>query len=408
MKLLRMYYRLIACGLLVLPGVACADAVLDWNAVALASVIAAKQLPPDGARTMAMVHIGIFNAVNAVENRYTPYLFTGRADAGTSAEAAVAAAARAILTKLFPNDARPIETAYQASLAKIEDGDSKTSGIELGRQIAAQCLAMRVDDGTGALNRFRMRTSPGVYVSTALPVSPEWATVKPFFMSDSAQFRPGPPPLLSGARWAQDYNEVKDVGAIQSVTRTAEQSDIARFWAITGAPSWNPVVRSLALSHRLSLIDNARLFALVNMAAVDAFIAVFDAKYHYNLWRPITAIRNGDIDDNDATRLDSGWLPLIETPLHPEYPCAHCITAGAIGEVLESQFGKAQVPTITMVSPTAPGLTRAWTRIADYVIEVNQARIWGGVHYRHSTEVGEAMGRQIGALAIKRVLVPIN
>ena len=344
MKLTRLHSRLILCGFLFLPYVAFPDAVLDWNEVALARVIAAKQLPPDGARTMAMVHIGIFDAVNAVKNRYTSYFFKGHAPAGTSAEAAIAAAAHTILTKLFSDQAAPLESAYAASLAKIANGHGKTSGIELGRRIGAECLEMRVGDGTGASNSYRPKTSAGVYVSTALPVSPEWATVKPFFMNDSAQFRPGPPPALASAQWARDYNEIKELGALQSTTRTGEQSDIARFWTITGAPSWNPVVRSLAASNRLSLIDNARLFALVNIAATDAFIAVFDAKYEYNFWRPITAIRNGDIDGNGATSLDAKWLPLVDTPLHPEYPCAHSgpprrRAASTLGDVKPDRVG---------------------------------------------------------------------
>ncbi|MGZ5618635.1 MAG: vanadium-dependent haloperoxidase [Usitatibacter sp.] len=357
---------------------------------------------------MAMVHIGMADAVNAIEQRYAPYALKDRAPAGVSAEAAAAAAAHTILMKLFPDQAQSIEDAYTASLAKIADGDGKTSGIALGRQAGMQCLSMRAGDGTGAPNTYKPRTAPGVYVSTPLPVSSEWAKVKPFFMSDGAQFRPGPPPALASALWARDYNEIKSVGARQSATRTAEQTDVARFWTIVGAPSWNPVVRSLAASHRLGLMENARLFALVNMAAVDAFVAVFDAKYAYELWRPVTAIRNGDIDGNDATSVDAEWLPLVDTPMHPEYPCAHCITAGAIGEVLEAQFGKGEVPAITMASPTAPGVTRRWTRIADYVEEVDNARIWGGIHYRNSTQVGEAMGRKIGVLAVKSVLTPVK
>jgi hypothetical protein len=226
--------------------------------------------------------------------------------------------------------------------------------------------------------------------------------VKPWFMKDFAQFRPGPPPSLASAEWARDYNEIKSVGARQSTTRTAEQTEVARFWTVVGVPSWNPIVRSLASSKPLDLVDNARLFALVNMAASDAFVAVFDGKYAYNFWRPVTAIRNGDLNGNDATTLDAEWLPLVDTPLHPEYPCAHCITAGAIAEVLEAQFGKGEVPTITMTSPTAPGVTHRWTRIADYVQEVDNARIWGGIHYRNSTQVGEAMGRKIGALAVEK------
>jgi hypothetical protein len=408
MKLLRMRNHLVACGLLFLPCGAFADAVLDWNEVALARVVDARQPPPDGARTMAMVHIGMADAVNAVEQRYAPYALKDRAPAGVSAEAAAAAAAHTILMKLFPDQAQSIEAAYSASLAKIADGDAKTSGIALGRKAGSECLSMRAGDGTGVPNTYRPRTAPGVYVSTVLPVASEWAKVKPFVMSDSAQFRPGPPPALASAQWARDYNEIKSVGARQSATRTTEQTDIARFWIITGPPSWNPVVRSLAAAHRLSLVENARLFALVNMAAADALIAVFDAKYAYELWRPITAIRNGDIDGNDATSVDAGWFPLIDTPMHPEYPCAHCISAGAVGEVLEAQFGKGEVPAITMVSPTAPGVTRRWTRISDYVEEVDNARIWGGIHYRNSTQVGETVGRRIGALAVKSVFTPVK
>jgi hypothetical protein len=370
--------RLVLIAILLLPSISSADAVLDWNEVSLARVVVARQSPPDSARTMAMVHVAIFEAVNAVEQRYAPYAFKGRAPAGASSEAAAAAAAYSVLLKLFPDQAAAIEAAYAASMASIPEGNGKLSGIALGREVGAQCLAMRDKDGSGAPAAYRPRTVPGVYVMTVLPVSSEWPTVKPWFMSDGAQFR------------------------------SAEQTEVARFWTVVGAASWNPVVRSLALSKPLGLVDNARLFALVNMAASDAFVAVFDAKYAHNFWRPITAIRNGDLDGNDATSLDPEWLPLVDTPLHPEYPCAHCITAGAIGEVLEAQFGKGEVPAITMTSPTAPGVTHRWTRISDYVHEVDNARIWGGIHYRNSTQVGEAMGRKIGALAGQNLLKPVN
>jgi hypothetical protein len=393
--------------ILSLPAVCSADVVLDWNETALARVVAAKQGPPDGARTMAMTHLAMFEAINAIERRYSPYAFKGRAPAGASAEAAGAAAASAVLVKLFPDQAQAVEAAYAASLARIPDGDAKTAGIALGKEAGAECLAMREKDGTGVPGVYRPRTAPGVYVVTMMPAASEWPKVKPWFIGDGARFRPGPPPSLASAQWARDYNEVKSVGARQSATRSSEQAEAARFWTVVGAPSWNPVVRSLALSKPLTLVDNARLFALVNMAASDAFVAVFDAKYAHNFWRPITAIRNGDIHGNDAVSLDAEWLPLVDTPLHPEYPCAHCITAGAIGEVLEAQFGKGEVPPITMTSPTAPGVTHTWTRISDYVREVDDARIWGGIHYRNSTVVGEEMGRRIGALAVANFLKPL-
>jgi hypothetical protein len=399
--------RFLSAAIVLLPCVCTADVVLDWNEVALARVVAARQGPPDGARTMAMMHLAMFEAINAVEHRYAPYAFKGRAPAGASAEAAGAAAASSVLMKLFPDQAQPVEAAYAASLGRIPDGDAKSAGIALGKEAGAECLSMREKDGSGAPAAYRPRTAPGVYVLTVLPAATEWPQVKPWFMSGGAQFRPGPPPSLASAEWARDYNEIKSVGARQSATRSAEQTEAARFWTVVGPPSWNQVVRSLASSRSLGLAENARLFALVNMAASDSFVAVFDGKYAYNFWRPITAIRNGDIDGNDATSVDPEWLPLVDTPLHPEYPCAHCISAGAIGEVLEAQFGKGEVPPITMTSPTAPGVTHRWTRIADYVHEVDNARIWGGIHYRNSTQVGETMGRGIGALAAQNFLKPL-
>ena len=399
--------RFLSAAALLIPSLCSADAVLDWNDVALARVVAARQGPPDGARTLAMMHLSMFEAINAVEHRYAPYSFKGRAPAGASAEAAAAAAASSVLLKLFPDQAQAVEAAYSASLAAIPDGNAKSAGIALGKEAAADCVAMRDKDGTGSAAAWRPVTTAGVYVATTLPAATEWPKVKPWFLKDSAQFRPGPPPPLASAEWARDYNEIKSVGAKASTTRTAEQTEVARFWTIIGPSSWNPVVRSLASSKHLDLVENARLFALVNMAVADAFVAIFDAKYAYNLWRPITAIRNGDIDGNDATALDLGWVPLIDTPMHPEYPCAHCISAGAVAEVLESQFGKGEVPVIAMTSATAPGVTHHWTRIADYVTEIDNARIWGGIHYRNSTQVGETMGRKIGLVATQDFMKPL-
>ncbi len=222
------------------------------------------------------------------------------------------------------------------------------------------------------------------------------------------QYRPGPPPSLPSAEWARDFNEIKDFGGKLSVARTPEQADAARFWAFTGAATWNPIVRRLAAAQKLSLFDNAKLFAEVHVAVAEAYIAVFDAKYHYNFWQPITAIRNGDRDHNDGRTRDPAWLPLIDAPMHPEYPCAHCITASAVAAVLKSRFGSGEVGTISITSPTAPGVTRTWRRIADYVEEVSNARVWGGVHYRTSTVVGQRMGAEIGRLVVARFARPAD
>lgn len=408
MRLHRSLTPLVVTAAVLLSPACFPDAVLDWNDIALAQISATGQAPPDGARTMAMVHVAIFDAANAIDRRYTPYAFKGDAPAGSSAEAAIAAAAHAVLTNLFPGQKQQTDVAYATALARVPDGQSKTAGIALGKQVGAECFSMRAKDGTGAPNTYRPRTQPGKYVPTSLPVSMEWPNVKPWFIRDGAQFRPAPAPDLKSATWTRDYNEIESLGARRSATRTPAQTEVGRFWTIVGPASWNPVVRSLAQSGRSRLVDNARLFALVNMAASDAFVAVFDAKYAYDFWRPITAIRNGDLDGNDATAPNPEWLPLIETPMHPEYPCAHCITASAIGTVLQSQFGDGEVSPITMTSATAPGVTHRWTRIADYVAEVNNARVWSGVHYRNSTQVGEAMGKAIGAMAVRQVLTPIG
>jgi hypothetical protein len=207
--------------------------------------------------------------------------------------------------------------------------------------------------------------------------------------------------------WARDYNEVKTLGGKSSTRRTAEQTEIARFWEATVPPIYHGIVRSVANVPGREVTQNARLFAAVTQATDDALIAVFDAKYHYNFWRPVTAIRNGDIDGNDATERDPSWTPFIDTPMHPEYPCAHCIVAGAIGAVLQAEVGAGPVPTLTTTSPTAKGAARSWPKIDDFIQEVANARVWDGVHYRNSTEVGTAMGRQIGALVAARYLRPL-
>ena len=201
-------------------------------------------------------------------------------------------------------------------------------------------------------------------------------------------------------------NEVKALGAKNSPQRTAEQTAIARFWDATQPPIYDGVVRSVAAVSGREVTQNARLFAAVAQATDDALIAVYDAKYHYHFWRPVTAIRNGDMDGNDATERDPSWTSFIDTPMHPEYPCAHCIVSGAVGTVLQAEIGTGPLPTLTTTSPAASGAARSWTTIDAFLQEVANARIYDGVHYRHSTEVGTAMGKQIGALAVAKYLRP--
>jgi hypothetical protein len=384
-----------------------ADVVTEWNQKADASILEAKILPFAGTRVMAIMHTAMFDAINSIEGHYTPYKFKVAAPPGSSPEAAGVAAAHAALVALFPEQKAALDGAYAASLAQIPDGAGKTAGIAVGEEVAAKVLAWRASDGANAPNTYRPVTAPGVYITTALPVGTQWVSMTPWVMERPSQFHPGPPPALSSAEWAADYNEVKELGGKKSTQRTAEQTETGRFWTITGPQSFDPVVRLLAAAPGRSLSQNARLFALVEMAVADSYIAVFEAKYAYNFWRPITAIRNGGIDGNDATARDPSWEPLVDTPLHPEYPCAHCINTGSARAVLEAEFGTGPNP-VTMTSPTAPGAVHKWASIGDYAEEVAMARIYGGLHYRNSTVVGKAMGKKIGELAVQNYLKPVH
>jgi len=382
-----------------------ADVITDWNDISLEAVIAAREAQPTQARSVAMVHVAMFEAVNAIDRRYVRYATKVGPASGASREVAAATAAHAVLTKLYPNQRAAFDKAYDAQMAQIPSDEAKASGIALGGRVAEEIYAMRASEMMNPANTYRPRTTAGAYVATTLPVATEAARFKPWLMQSPAQFRPAAPIPLRGARWARDYNEIKDMGRRDSTARSAEQTNLGRFWIVTGPPAWNPVIRALAATKKLDLIETARLFALAHMAGADAYIAVFDAKYAYNFWRPITAIRNGDIDGNPATNPDLTWTPLIDTPMHPEYPCAHCITASAVATVLESEFGSGPIAAVKMTSPTAAGVTRTWNRIQDYVTDVSNARVWAGVHYRFSTEVGEAMGRKIGERAIRKHMV---
>jgi hypothetical protein len=222
-------------------------------------------------------------------------------------------------------------------------------------------------------------------------------------MRSAAQFRPGPPPALGSQTWARDYNEVKLLGAKASTARTAEQTEIASFWEYSLPPIYHGVVRSVAAQPGRTPLENARLFAAATQALDDALIAVFDAKYHYHFWRPITAVRNGDIDGNAATERDAAWTPLHDAPMHPEYPSGHAILAGALGAILDAELGGAKV-ILSTSSPSAKNATRRWPSVAAFVQEVGDARIYEGIHFRSAVEAGTAMGREIGALAVDRYL----
>jgi hypothetical protein len=381
-----------------------ADTVTDWNQKAGDIVTAAKLTPAAATRILAIVQTAVYEAANAVTRRYPASALKLEASPGSSVDAAVAAANHAALSKLLPSQQAAIDGAYQAALAAIPDGAPKTNGIAVGEKSADAMVTMCATDGADKAESYRPYTIAGVYVPTSIPIVSQWPDRRPWLMAKPDQFRPGPPPKLTSELWARDYNEIKALGAKNSSQRTAEQTAIARFWEMTQPPIYHALVRSAANAPGRELIQNARLFMAVSQALDDSYIAIFDAKYHYNFWRPVTAIRNGDIDGNDATERDATWTPLIDTPMHPEYPCAHCILAAAVGTVLQAEFHP--LPRLTTSSSTANGAERSWSSVDDFVQEVASARIYDGVHYRNSTEVGTAMGKKVGALAVAKHLTP--
>jgi len=375
------------------------DVIMDWNAKADAIGIEKQLANVPNARGLAMLHIAMFEAVNAIDRRYAPYKLNLAAERTTSKEAAAASAAYDILVALYPDQKADLDATLAASLSGIAETEAKSKGIELGKKAAAGIIALRPNDSGDKTENYRPYTTPGVYVPTATPIESTSPALTPWVMGTGSQFRPGPPPALSSETWTRDLNEIREIGSRNSSKRTAEQTNIGRFWFQTGPRTYNPIVKQIAMARKMDVVDCARLFALSSIAGVDAFIAVFDAKYSYNLWRPVTAIRNADLTSNAATPREESWTPLGVTPMHPEYPCAHCIVAAAISTVLQSVAGD-EVDAISLTSPTAPGVTRKWTRLQDYSDEVSNARIYAGFHYRFSTEVGKDMGTKIGQLTV--------
>jgi hypothetical protein len=383
-----------------------ADVITDWNEKAVA-LVTPRMPPAAGQRVVAIMQVAMFDAVNSIERRYRPYLIQVTADATASKEAAAATAAGTVLIGLYPEEAS-LKDAMAVHLAAIPNSSTKSAGIKVGEAVAAKILEARAKDGADAPDSYRYKTRPGVYVPTPITVSSTWPNVKPFALTSASQFRPEPPVELGSEQWATDYNEIKEFGSKTSTKRSARQTEDARFWLITGPQSSEPLVRQIVAAKKMSLIDSARFMALTAVAGADAGIAVFDAKYQYEFWRPITAIRNGDNDDNPATERDATWQPIDNTPMHPEYPCAHCIISGAVASAIEAALGTADIPEVTMTSPTAPGVTHRWTNIRAYNDEVSYARIWAGFHYRFSVRVGQDMGRSIGQYVVKNVMQPLT
>jgi len=395
-------------GLTLLAGapITRADVVTDWNQTAIEVLKAANVAGNPWTRSMAMMNVAMSDAVNSVQARYTRFSATIPVAPKASAEAAASAAARQMLVQLYPDQKAKIEEAYALSLKSIPDRAAKTEGIALGEQIATALYAERANDATNVPDTYRPVTNPGVWIPTTPPLFPQYAQAKPWGLKSADQIRPGPPPALSSALYARDFNETKELGAAKSAKRTPEQAEAVRFWTQANfAPCWFQAATQLSAAKGLGLADNARLFALLAMGLGNSFITEWDAKFHYNSWRPITAIRNGDMDGNDATERDAGWTPLNPTPMHPEYPSAAGIVGGSAAGVLETVFGNGPA-SFTVNDIFDPKVQRRFTSIEQMSEEQRLVRVWGGIHFRNSLEVGDAMGRKIADQLVSNYLKP--
>jgi len=387
-----------------------ADAVTDWNQTALRATEVAAMPPPPQSRAMAIVHAAMYDAVNAIDRHHTAYAVTVTAPSGASMESAVATAAHNTLSGLFPLQQATLDVALKASLAQLADGQAKSDGMRIGSEVAEKMLALRKTDGAAGKTDYTFGSGVGVYQATppmnASPVLPHWRSVKPFMLQSAVQFPFAGPAAPASAAFAKDFNEIKMIGSKASTRRTSEQTAIAIHWTGSEIPPLNAVARAVSTEHKLGVADNARLFAYLNMAMADGLIAVFESKYTFNAWRPVTAIRGADTAHNKKIKADATWEPLIVTPPHPEYGCAHCIAVSA-GTTVIRKFSGGDKIAVSYVYP-ALGVPRKWSSLTQIENEVGDSRVWGGVHFRTAVEHGTQVGRQIGEYGLNTYLQPVS
>jgi hypothetical protein len=393
-----------ACGL---AAGARADAVTDWNLIALNTIPPIHGLGPMGSRAMGYVHAAIFDAVNAVERKYSVYKVDITAP-DASAGAAAMTAGHGMLVKLYPEQQIALDAALAKSLKSVAEGKAKEDGVALGRQVAEKIDV--VTDDFGAVDpSYKLGTDPSSwqpYPASALPRGQTWGSIKPFLMTKPDQFTlPGPLSVRS-AEYAKELEEVRVLGGRDSPERTTGQTAIAIFWTVGGAPVLNEIARKEALARGLDLAANARLFALINMAMSDAGIATWHEKFRYNFLRPVTAIRNAAALDNPAIKQDAAWEPLIVTPSHPDYPSGHCANTGAGATILRKFFGTDAIQSNATYTYPMLGVTRQWTNYTALVKETGNARIWGGIHTRTADEHADMLGRQVAEYVFDNFLRP--
>lgn len=385
------------------PAPATVDAVTYWNRIATDATVAVEMDPLAESRLFAILHLAIHDALNAIDRRYETYAAAVPAGAGATAEAAVAAAAHAVLTELFPAAKPTFDAAYAEALRPLRNDEAKKRGLSVGSKAAAAMLALRRNDGASRTVERAAGTQPGEYRPTPPDYTPakfaQWPGITPFVLKSAAQFRPAPPPVVDSEVALADIAEVKAIGAQVSATRSEEQSEIARFWYENSTQGWNRISREIAMSRKLSLWESARFFALVNLAMADGFIGGFEAKYHYYYWRPATAIRAAG---------DSTWESYLWTPPVPDYPSTHTVLGAAAATVMARFYETDFVSFQSASGVPYPGLTRKFWSFSEAARENGASRVLAGIHFTSAVNAGYVQGEQIGAWVFAHALRPVR
>jgi membrane-associated phospholipid phosphatase len=380
-----------------------ADVVTDWNSAALDAIRAGRTAPPVAARALAILHVAIYDAVNGITETHEPYFVTGKPAGVASVEAAASAAAHRVLIALYPSRQTELDLLYTTQLGALRDGPSLGFGVAWGESVAEAILELRSTDHSDAVVPYSPTPGVGFWAPTppanAPALLPQWPMVTPFAMTSATQFRPPAPPALDSPRWISDYNLTKDMGSVSSTTRSPDQTAMAQFWAdgvgtVTPPGHWNVIAKDVAGHHGTTLEENARLLALLNIAEADAAIVSWDCKYRFEFWRPVTAIRDGDLDPVVETEKDAGWTPLLVTPPFPEYTSGHSTFSAAAAAVLAAFFG-GDIPFVT-ASDDMPGVVRSFSSFSAAAQEAGISRIYGGIHFLSANEAGLSSGAELG------------
>jgi len=386
--------------------------IADWHAVMESSVASTGRKNVVALPYFAYVDVAMYDAVNSIDELFQPFAVNVHAPRGASKDAAAASAAHDVLTHYFPAQAATFDAALANSLAAVPDGQSKTDGINVGKAVAAQWLTLRAGDGLEAVIVYTPGHGPGIWEPVpTYPAPPPntppapvgvWMTqFKPFAMHSADQFlaEVRPPLALTSEAWARDFNRTKDYGAHNSVVRTTSQTEIGLFWTDNAAAQYSRAFRGLIASQGLDTASAARLAAMYSVAASDAGTACMNAKYHFAFWRPYTAIHDADTDGNPGTAADPNWIPLAVTPGHPEYPANHGCVTEAVMDAMTEFFETDEIP--FSVTSTVTGTTHSFDSFEQVVSEVDNARIYGGMHFHHSVKEGNRLGRMVTEFVLK-------